>query len=107
MSEKLGDYLSGYIQSRVGVFKQYLLAALENKDQCLYYLESNNGVSIPVSDLKNCELLRDAKIFTEDTRFNVENGRNSFRFFHLTELGRKFAKDLKKESLVDEESITK
>jgi hypothetical protein len=105
MSEKLGVYLTGYIQGRVGEFKTYLLSALDNRDQCLCYLESNEGMIAPISDMKNCELLRDAQIFTEDTKVSNENGRTYFRFFHLTELGRKFAMELKQESMFDDENL--
>jgi hypothetical protein len=103
MSGKLSDYLSKYIELRVGVFKKYLLAALDNKDQCIWYLESSEGMIIPSSDLKNCELLRDAQIFKEDTRIS-RNGRNSYKIFCLTELGKQLAADLKKESMLAPES---
>jgi hypothetical protein len=101
MSEKLGNYLSHYIKGRVGVFKKYLLAALDNKDECIYYLESSAGMAIPSSDLKNCELLRDAQIFREDTKVS-RSGRNSYKYFYLTELGRQLAEELKKESLLED-----
>jgi len=103
MSEKLSDYLSGYIQSRVGVFKKYLLAALNSKDQCIWYLESSEGMVIPSSDLKNCELLRDAQIFLEDIKLS-RSGRNSYKVFCLTELGKQIAEQIKKESQLAEES---
>ncbi len=99
MSHKLGDYLCGYIKDRVGVLKKYLLAALDNEDQCISYLESHEGMIVPSSDLKNCELLRDAGIFREDIKLS-RHGRNSFKFFYLTELGRQFAEELKHESLL-------
>jgi hypothetical protein len=34
VSQELSEHLSSYIESRVGVFKKYLLAALDNRDQC-------------------------------------------------------------------------
>jgi hypothetical protein len=98
MSQELSEYLSNYIESRVGVFKKYLLAALDNKDQCLWYLESTAGMVIPSSDLKNCELLRDAQLFHEDIRIS-RNGRNTYKIYCLTELGRKLAMEIKKEGL--------
>ena len=52
------------------------------------------------SDLKNCELLRDAGLFTEDIKFS-RNGRNSYRFFYLTDVGKRFAEALKLGSVLD------
>jgi hypothetical protein len=98
MSKELGDYLSGYIQGRVGVFKKYLLAALDNKDQCIWYLESSEGMTVPSSDLKNCELLRDALLLNEDIRVS-RNGRNTYKVYCLTEMGRKMAQEIKTEGL--------
>jgi hypothetical protein len=98
MSQELGEYLSSYIRSRVGVFKKYLLAALDNEDQCIWYLESTAGMLAPSSDLKNCQLLRDAQLFQEDTRIS-RNGRNTYKVYCLTELGRKLAIEIKKEGL--------
>lgn len=104
MSEKLADFLSNYMKSRVGVLKKYLLASLDNKDQCIWYLESSEGMIIPSSDLKNCELLRDAQIFNEDIRIS-RNGRNSYKVYCLTEFGRQLADQIKKESLLTEKTV--
>ncbi len=98
MSEQLKEYLCNYIRDRVGIFKKYLLAALDNKDQCIWYLESSEGMMIPSSDLKNCQLLRDAQLFVEDVRIS-RNGRNTYKIYCLTELGKKLADSIKKEGL--------
>jgi hypothetical protein len=98
MSEEFQEYLSNYIQSRVGVFKRYLLAAVDNKDHCIWYLESSEGMLAPSSDLKNCQLLRDAQLLSEDVRIS-RNGRNTYKIYCLTELGKKFAENIKKEGL--------
>lgn len=98
MTEELSAYLSSYIKTRVGVYKKYLLAALDNKDQCIWYLESTEGMLTPSSDLKNCQLLRDAQLFNEDTRIS-RNGRNTYKIYCLTELGKKLAEEIKKEGL--------
>jgi hypothetical protein len=98
MSDELGEYLSTYIRSRVGVFKKYLLAALDNKDQCIWYLESTEGMLVPSSDLKNLQLLRDSQLLSEDIRIS-RNGRNTYKIYCLTELGRKLATEIKKEGL--------
>ena len=101
MSKNLGDFLSDYIKGRVGVFKKYLLASLENKDQCIWYLESSEGMLVPTSDLKNCELLRGAQLFNEDIRMS-RNGRNTYKIYCLTEKGKKIAEEIKEEGLVGE-----
>jgi hypothetical protein len=98
MSEELGRYLSSYIQSRVGVFKKYLLAALDNNDHCIWYLESTEGMLVPSSDLKNCQLLRDAQLFNEYIIISI-NGRNTYKIYCLTELGMKLAVEIRKEGL--------
>jgi hypothetical protein len=98
MSEELQEYLSNYIQSRVGLLKKYLLAAFDNKDQCIWYLESSEGMLAPSSDLKNCQLLRDAQLLNEDVRIS-RNGRNTYKIYCLTDLGKKFAEAIKKEGL--------
>ncbi|HKZ87859.1 MAG TPA: hypothetical protein VJ066_01715 [Candidatus Bathyarchaeia archaeon] len=101
MSKELGDYLSNYIQGRVGVFKKYLIAAFDNKDQCIWYLESSEGMIIPSSDLKNCELLRDAQLLHEDIRVS-RNGRNTYKLYCLTDLGKKMAASIREEGVVEE-----
>ncbi len=102
MSQRLGDYLSEYIKGRVGVFKKYLLAALDSKDQNIWYLEASEGMMIPSADLKNCELLRDAQLFLEDLKVS-RNGRNTYKIYYLTDLGKKIAEDLKAESLISDD----
>ena len=105
MSGELGEYLSNYIQTRVGLLKRYLLAALDNKDHCIWYLESSEGRLAPSSDLKNCQLLRDAQLFNEDTRIS-RNGRNTYKIYCLTELGKKFAEAIKQEGLEGKKTET-
>ena len=102
MSEKFHAYLCNYLRDRVGVFKKYLLAALDNKDQCIFYLESSEGNLVPSADMKNCEFLRGAQIFREDMRLS-RRGRNVYKYYYLTELGKQFAEELKKESVLEED----
>jgi hypothetical protein len=101
MSEELGRYLSEYIQNRVGVMTKYLLAAFENKDCSIWVLEASEGTSLPSSDFKNLQLLRDAQIFTEQFRIS-RNGRNTYRIYKLTDLGKKFAEKVKAECTLSE-----
>ncbi len=98
MSEELQEYLSNYIKTRVGLLKKYLIAAVNNKDHCIWYLESSEGMLAPSSDLKNCQLLRDAQLFNEDVRIS-RNGRNTYRIYCLTDLGKKFAEAIKVEGV--------
>ena len=104
MSAKLETFLTDYIRTRVGVFKKYLLAALLNKDCCLWYVECCEGTILPTADLKNCQLLRDAKLFSEDTRLS-RNGRTTYKFYCLTDEGKKIAQELKEESIVGEDQL--
>ena len=57
---------------------------------------------VPSSDLKNGELLRDAQLLHEDIRVS-RNGRNTYKIYCLTELGRKMAQEIREEGLVSEE----
>jgi hypothetical protein len=102
MSVKFENYLIDYIKTRVGTYKKYLLAALDNKECCLWYIEYSEGMKQPNSDLKNCELLRDALIFREDTRM-ARNGRTTYKIYCLTDLGKKVAQELKDESIISED----
>ena len=98
MSTELGEYLSNYIKNRTGLLKKYLLAALDNKNHSIWYLESTAGMLAPSSDLKNCQLLRDAQLFDEDVRIS-RNGRATYKVYCLTKLGKKLAKAIKEEGL--------
>ena len=104
MSVKFENFLSYYIKSRVGVFKKYLLAALINEDSCFWYVEQIEGRMMPSADIINCQLLRDAKLFTEDTKLS-RNGRTAYKFYCLTDEGKKIAQELKEESIVNENEL--
>jgi hypothetical protein len=104
MSVKFETFLTDYIRSRVGVFKKYLLAALLNKDGCLWYVEYCEGTMMPGADLKNCQLLRDAELFREDTKLS-RNGRTTYKIYCLTDEGKKIAQELKEESIVSENKL--
>jgi hypothetical protein len=102
MSIKFENFMCDYIKMRIGVFKKYMLAVLDNKDSCIWYLEYSEGQILPSSDLKNCEVLRDAGIFREDIRMS-RNGRNTYKFFFLTEYGKKITEEIKAESIISED----
>jgi len=103
MSVKFETYLLDYIKSRVGVFKKYLLAALDSKDCCIWYVEYCEGTIMPSADLKNCQLLRDAQLFREDTKLS-RNGRTAYKVYCLTDVGKIIAQELKDESIVNEDN---
>jgi hypothetical protein len=98
MTEKFEDYLCRYFQEQAGIFKRYLLAALESKDQNLNYLDQSLGTFIPSIDIRNCELLTDAHLFREEIKL-TRDGRNRYKVFTLTILGTEMAKQVKEESL--------
>ena len=101
MSAKFETFLTDYIKKRVGVLKKYLLAALYNKDCCVWYVEYCEGTIMPSADLKNCQLLRDANLFMEDTKVS-RNGRTIYKMYCLTDEGKKIAQELREESIVSE-----
>lgn len=101
MVQKFEDYICKYIQDQSAVLKKYLLAALDNQDQYLSYLDMSLGSPVPSIDIRNCEMLTDAKLFRQETRI-TRDGRNRYQLFYLTDLGKEMAQRIRKESLVDE-----
>jgi hypothetical protein len=99
MSSEFSNYLSNYVKKNSLVLKKYLLLALDNRDHCISFLESSGGMMETSSDLKACEFLRDAKIFQEALKFS-RKGRNGYKTFQLTELGLKYAEEIKREKLL-------
>ena len=90
-----------FIQEQANTFKSYLLAALDSKDQCLYYLDSRQGTSLPSMDIRNCEFLTDARIFREEVKLTID-GRNRYKLFYLTDLGKEMAQNAKNAAITDE-----
>jgi hypothetical protein len=99
MSSEFANYLADYLKKRSNNYKNYLLTALENKDHCISILASSEGVINESKDIRNLELLCDAKIFGERLQFS-RSGRNEYKIFCLTQLGLKLAEDLKKDSIL-------
>ncbi len=56
-------------------------------------MESFQGTIISTQNLKDCEFLKDAEIFSEDVELH-RNGHNRYRVFRLTQKGLQFAKEL-------------
>jgi len=101
MSQKFEEYICKFIQYQSGILKSYLLATLDSKDQCLYYLDSRLGTSLPSMDIRNCELLVDARLFREEVKL-TQDGRNRYKLFYLTDLGGELAKQMTEESVTSE-----
>lgn len=99
MSSEFSDYLADYLKQHSKSYKTYLLTALENKDHCISVLGASGGVINDSKDIRNLELLVDAKIFVEKLQFS-RSGRNEYKIFCLTDLGLKLAEDLKKDSVL-------
>jgi hypothetical protein len=83
------------------MFKIYLTAALNNQEQHLSYLNDSLGTPIPSVDIRNCEILTEAQLFREEIKI-TRDGRNRYKLFYLTDLGREMALKLREESYTDE-----
>ena len=101
MSQQFESFICKFIQEKSNSFKDYLLAALDSKDHCLYYLESRQGTPLPSMDIRNCELLTDARLFREEIKLTID-GRNRYKLFYLTDLGKEMAQNAKDASVTDE-----
>ena len=89
------------MQERSGVFKPYLMAALESKEMNLSYLDIVLGTLVPSMDIRNCELLVDAGLFREEVKVTID-GRNRYKIFYLTSLGTELARQIREESVTEQ-----
>ncbi len=96
MVTELENYLSAYLNTRANMLKSYLLSALD-KGQNLLSFESFKEPKIPDPDVQNCEFLEEVGLFTEEFAPS-QNSNRSHRIFHLTEVGKMLATELKQES---------
>ena len=101
MSQQFEEYMCKFVQDQASMFKSYLLAALDSKDQCLYYLDSRLGTPIPSMDIRNCEFLAQARLFREEAKLTIDS-RNRYRLFYLTDLGKEIAQKIKNGSITGE-----
>jgi hypothetical protein len=99
MSSEFADYLADYLKKQSKNYRTYLLTALESKDHCVSVLASSGGVINDSKDIRNFELLCDAKIFEEKLQFS-RSGRNEYKIFCLTDLGVKLAENLKRDNIL-------
>jgi hypothetical protein len=94
---QLDEYLTKYITQRSIVLEKYVIEAFDSEDKRVLCMESFQGTILLNDDLKNCEFLRDAEIFSEEIKLH-RNGHNCYRVFRLTQKGLRFAEDLKRQS---------
>ena len=100
MSQKFEDLMCSYILGQTDVLKNYLLAAFKSQAGFLCYIAVNLGTPVPSVDLRNCELLTDAGFLHEETNF-TRDGRNQYKVFSLTAVGRHVAKQIEENSYND------
>ena len=91
---------------RVWLAAIYLLAAskvpnLGGQVQYLAYMNISLGTTVPSVDVKNCEFLVDAGLLKEEEKI-TRDGRNSYKLFYLTDLGRQMVEQIKEEGYSDE-----
>jgi hypothetical protein len=96
MAQRLQNFMCQYIEKKADLFKGYLIAALDNKDQFLSYLDDSLGTDLASLDIRTCELLTDAGLFRKEEKF-TRDGRNSYNLFYLTDLGKEMAQQIKDE----------
>jgi len=89
-----------YIQEQTEPLKGCLLAALNSKEQSLSLLDESLGTTNPSIDIRLCELLAHAGLFREETKL-TRDGRNQYKVFYLTDLGKEMAQQIKNESKVE------
>jgi hypothetical protein len=88
---QLEECLTKYVNQRVAALEKYVLDALKNQNK---FVLSVDPLQLSL-DLKNCEFLKDAAIFSEENPLLNLNG--CFRVFRLTTKGREFAEKLEQD----------
>ena len=97
MSESFEGFMCKYIQGQTVIFKKYLMAALDSQDKYLCYLDMSLGTPLPSVDIKNCELLTESGLFSEEIK-TTRDGRNRYKLFYLTDLGMQMVDKIKEEN---------
>jgi hypothetical protein len=75
MVQRFEEYICGFTKEQSVILKKYLLAALDDKDQKISYLDESLGTPVRSDDIRNCELLTDVKLFREEIQL-TRDGRN-------------------------------
>lgn len=94
--QTLQDYMCRYMDEKSDELKGCLLAALENEEGYLCMLVESLGTPVASESLNYSELLTKAGLFWDEERI-TRNGRNRYRLFHLTDVGRRVAEQIKNE----------
>lgn len=97
MAQKFDEYMCNYFLAKSKLFKEYLTTALCSKNQSVCYLDESLGTTVISQDIRNCELLTDAQLFQEEIKL-TRDGRNRYKVFCLTSLGKEMAQQTKEES---------
>jgi len=92
--QTLQDYICHYMEEKNERLKGCLLAALESKEGYLCILVESLGTPVVSEDLRYSELLASAGLFWVEERI-TRNGRNRYKLFHLTDVGREIAEQTK------------
>jgi hypothetical protein len=93
-SQTLQDYMCQYMDEKSERLKGCLVAALESKEGYLCILVESLGTPVVSEDLRYSELLANAGLFWVEEKI-TRNGRNRYKLFHLTDVGRRIAKQTK------------
>src|SRR5271157_2063018 len=101
MSETFEEFMCKYIKGQTVIFKSYLLAALDSQDKYLYFLDMSLGTPLPSIDIKNCEMLTEAGLLREEVKV-TRDGRNRYKLFYLTDLGREMVEKIKEQNYTEE-----
>jgi hypothetical protein len=96
MAQKFEEYMCNYLVTKSELYKKYLTTALDSKNQSVCYLDESLGTSVPSADIRMCELLADSQLFQEEIKL-TRDGRNRYKLFFLTELGKEMAQQIKEE----------
>ena len=100
MSETFEGFMCKYIQGQTAIFKRYLLAALDSQDKYLCYLDMSLGTPFPSIDIKNCELLAKLGFSVKKSKL-PRDGRNRYKLFYLTDLGREMVEKIKEQNYTE------
>ena len=96
MVQNLQEYMCKYMEQQAESLKGFLMAVLDSREKYLSLLDESLGTPIPSGNIKLCELLTDAGLFREEVKV-TRDGRNRYKVFYLTELGRDMAQQIKTE----------
>jgi hypothetical protein len=92
----LQDYMCKYMQEQTQLLKGCLVAAFDSREQYLSLLDESLGTPVSSADITLCDLLANAGLFREEVKV-TRDGRNRYKIFYLTPLGKEMAQQIKTE----------